>query len=239
VRLRRGNFEAEISFKSQNVNLVRPNFDKPFRYFLEIERWIATENPKEDKVVADDPNEGTFANLGSTLDSISATFREFIDENLKSAFAAFASIGLQTEKMKSGYDVLSCKVAYMTLLLALESKHKGFRKSKAIRFFRTIFAGRLALAMQKYFEGIMPPKEIRSTALSAAATETAQCEASVSQVKDNFISDAEYPLDPIYKLIEKEMPLAQKGGASDREKFYKDIFVEMAKDAQRSISLLP
>lgn len=44
MKLRRGNMLAEVSFKDLNVRLLQPVIQKPFRDFVELERWIGAEN---------------------------------------------------------------------------------------------------------------------------------------------------------------------------------------------------
>ena len=139
------------------------------------------------------------------------------------------------DAVKILHDILSLKVAYVIVLLALETKYPEFRQSSAMRYVRTIFCGRLALAIQKGSKEIMAPNESRSKALNAAAKETARCEIVALKTKDNFPADSVYFGDPIYRLIESEGPLSQGPDVGDREELYEDILVELFNDARNSI----
>lgn len=246
VKLSRGDFEAVISYVNGNVTLTHPYVATPFQDFLEIERWLATENLAGVSAEAENAFKDIRPELGSILDSLSRKFTDFIDEKVGPGIIETAVVIGRPETadtMKLIYDSLSIRVAFMALLLALETKHHSFRQNDDMQYLRTISCGRVTLAEQKflsfakqtYGEGNEPLKEIRSKALSNAAKYIARCEAVVEQVKESFIADVEHPLDAIYKLIEEVLPLAHKGDAHDRDEMYRGIFVEMAEEAKNRI----
>lgn len=173
--------------------------------------------------------------LGPLLDQLTGDCVSFLERKLPHANVTPASV---MESMKLCYREAGLKMAFMVLALVAAKRHRAFIGSGEQRYLEIIAAGRLTVLVEKDLStsaDVAAPRR-RELALKAVTRDMASCLAAIGATMNNFVVTSKHPTDPVFALINHQVPLVSGAGTADeRSAMYRSLFTSMCEIAEQRI----
>lgn len=116
-------------------------------------------------------------------------------------------------------QTIGVKLAYGVYLLVISRRYPEASEGPDAKALKLAAGGLLTRAIHEDFHRMKMPEGTRDKALQAAAREVVEVERAIAKAKQDFASSGPFPMDALWLLVEKQLPLGLKTPA-DREAFF-------------------